>query len=289
MLLVLVRFAQRSRLLQFIVLGALLFALDRGRQRPDEHKAVDIDEGALQELRAAEAQKLGLARLPEQGRREVDARAIEDEILYKEALRLGLDKDDPIIRQRLVNKLLLLVEDMGGASRDPTRDELRAYFEATRERWKKPTTWRFVHVFAREAHALPSSDQLAASTALGEPFPYPREMTLTRDAIERLLGTPFAIATTALTTHAISDPVRSPFGWHRVKLIERIEGAPATFDEAEKSITVDFLLDRRERVVGTYLQQTCATYDVRISGAPVGNFVPSARRVAARTEGSAED
>jgi hypothetical protein len=299
MLFACVRFARRSRLFQFVLLGSLLFLLDR-RRRQDlpavaHNNVVDIDEAALKELRSAQAQKLGLAALPEQGRREVDARAIEDEILYKEALRLGLDKDDPIIRQRLVQKLLLLVEDMGGASRDPTRDELRAYFDSTstggRERWRRPTTWHFIHAFAREANALPSPDQLAAFSSapnLGEPFPYPRDMTLTRDAIERLLGSPFTSATTSLTTHGISDAVRSPFGWHRIKLLERIEGAPATFEEVEKSIAIDFLLDRRERVVGTYLQQTCAAYDVRISGTPVTNFVPT-RRVAARNEGSAED
>lgn len=295
MLFAFVRFMRRSRLFQFLVLGGLLFLVDRYRpQRAtgtdrDRDKVVDLDEGSLKELRAAQAQKMGVAALPEQGRREVDARAIEDEILYKEALRLGLDKDDPIIRQRLVQKLLLLVEDMGGASRDPSRDELRAYFNATRERWKKPTTWHFVHAFAHDERTLPSAEALAASSSVGEPFPYPRDMMLTRDAIERLLGSPFAAAATSLATSAmISEPVRSPFGWHRIKLIERIDGAPASFEEVEKSLTIDFLLERRERVVGTYLQQTCASYDVRISGTPVTNFVPT-RRVAARTEGSAED
>lgn len=287
---------QRSRLAQFVLIGTALYGVDAARARssssataPSKH--VEIDPAVLEELKASQAKKLGVPSLPEDGSREVEARAIEDEILYREALRLKLDQDDPIIRQRLVQKLLLLVEDMGGASRDPTRAELRAYYDLTRDRWRKPETWHFVHVFARSPDALPQSSAItSADTAarLGEAFAYPREMTLGRDGIERLFGASFAREATALAPGVASEPLRSPYGWHRVLVLEHVAGAPASFEEAEREITLDFMLDRRERVVGGYLVDTASTYDVNIGSTHIAHFVPT-RRVAARTEGSAED
>ncbi|MBS2018835.1 MAG: peptidyl-prolyl cis-trans isomerase [Deltaproteobacteria bacterium] len=279
---------RRNRLLQFVVLGGALFALEARRGEP---RVVRIDPAVLAELRAAQAKKLGVERLSSEGGREVDARAIEDEILYREALRLGLDKEDPIVRQRLVQKLLLLVEDMGGASRDPTREEIRAHYTSTADRWRRPTKWHFVHVFARRREDLPAAELLAGATAappLGEPFPYPREMTLTHDAAARLFGVELADGLTTLAVGAVGDPLPSSFGWHRVRVLSREEGALASFEEVEKRVLLDLLLARRERVVGTYLVDTARAYDVRIGDAPLVGFVPT-RRVAARTEGSAED
>jgi hypothetical protein len=161
----------RNRLLQFAVIGALLYALAaRGKKN-----VVDLDPAVLASLEEAQTRKLGLSALPEEGKREVGARAIEDEILYREAIRLGLDQDDPILKQRLVQKLLILVEDLGGASRDPTDEELRAHYERTRARWKKPARYSIVQVFAQAATALPDASALAGAIeppALGDPFPY---------------------------------------------------------------------------------------------------------------------
>lgn len=282
--------ARKSRLVHFAVLGGALYAL-AARSEAKERRVVELDPAVLGELRDAQAKKLGVETLSEDGRREIDGRAIEDELLYREALRLRLDRDDPIVRQRLVQKLLLLVEDLGGASRDPSREELRAYFEASRERWRRPSRYHFVHVFAARPEALPPAEAIAGAVTApraGEPFPYPRDVTSSRDEVARLFGAAFAESLVALSEGQVSEPLRSPLGWHRVRLIERVAGAPATFEEVEKDVHLDYLLTKREEVVGAYLTQTAASYDVRIGGAPLRGFVPT-RRVAARTEGSAED
>jgi len=142
----------RSRLVWFVVLGAAFwFVHPRSRSR-----VVDLDRAALEALHEAQAKRLGVAALGEGGDPDVDAGAIEDEILYREALRLGLDRDDPIVRQRLAQKLLLLVEDLGGASRDPSPDDVRAHCEATRERWRQPDRHHVVFAFARDRARLPA-------------------------------------------------------------------------------------------------------------------------------------
>jgi len=273
----------RSRLVWFVVLGGLFWGMETRKKS----RVVDLDPAALRALHEAQAKRLGVPALGEDGRREVDARAIEDEILYREALRLELDRDDPIVRQRLVQKLLLLVEDLGGASRDPSPEDLRAHYEATRERWRRPERHRFVFAFARDRAGLPASIGTTPPDA-GDPFPYPREMTATRDAGERLLGREAADAIASLPVLGTSEPVPSPFGWHRFRVLDRIDDGIAPLASVEKAVTLDFLLSRRERVVGAWLEKTAATYDVRVGGQAAARFVPT-RRTAERYESSAED
>jgi hypothetical protein len=272
------------RLVHFALIGGALFLLASRNER----RVVEMDPARLAELHAAQASKIGVARLPADGAREVDARAIEDEILYREALRMGLDRDDPIVKQRLVQKLLLLVEDLGGASRQPTNAELRGHWAAHPERWRRPDKLRFVHVFAARIENLPGAEIVAHAESppeAGEAFPYPRLATMTRDEAARVFGAPFADALAAGKT---DEPIRSSFGWHRVRILERIPSGPTPFADAKSDVTIDYLLERRENVVGAYLKSTVASYDVRIGERKLEGFVPT-RRIAARVEGSAED
>jgi hypothetical protein len=259
--------------------------------RAGDRRRVELPAATLAALENAEAARIQPAPLERARAREVETRAIEDEVLYREALRMSLDKDDPIVRQRLVQKLLLLVEDLGGASRAPTDDELRAYFERTREQWRRPPRVHFVHVFASTKSALPSLAALAPDAreapALGEAFPYARDVSATKPEIARLYGSEVADALER-QDGAWSEPVASSFGWHRVRVVERVAGAPAAFEEVKQELLLDFMLWRREKIVGGYLQRLAREYDIRVDGKPVRDFVPT-RRVALRSEPSAED
>jgi hypothetical protein len=276
----------RSRMLHFALIGGGIFLIAPGPKR-----RIDLSSRSLATLRAAEATRLGRAGLDEQRAREVDARTVEDELLYREALRLQLDRDDPIVRQRLIQKLLLRVEDLGGAARPPGEAERHAYFEAHRDQFRRPERIHFVQVFAARKEALPPLDALApdARTAppLGEALPYPREATATAAEITRTLGAALAGAL-AHAGSGWSEPVRSPLGWHRVRVVERLPGGPATYDEARRDFELDLLLARREQIVGGYLRKLAASYDLRIDGKPLRGYVPT-RRIAVRADPSAED
>jgi peptidyl-prolyl cis-trans isomerase C len=280
----------RQRLLHFVVLGGALFAI---APRVRSARSVEISSQALAQVHAAEARKLSVDKLDDGKIHEVDARLIEDEILYREALRLRLDEDDPIVRERLIQKLLLLVEDLGGASETPTDDALRAYFEANPSAYRQPDTVHFVHVFASTEQALPSIESLntrESALASGEAFAYPREQTLSHEQIARLFGDGFAASLRHLDAGAITGPVRSTFGWHRVRVLGRNPGRMLTFDEAKagSELLLDFTLARRERVVGAYLDRVAGEYDIRVAGSPLPAF-HATRRVAMRTDPSAED
>jgi hypothetical protein len=282
----LARAITRSRLAHFFVIGALIFAV-APRERGER---VDLRSSTLAALRAAEA-KREAAPLDPSRAHEVDARAIEDELLYREALRMSLDKGDPIVRQRLIERLLLLVEDMGGASRAPTEAELREHFDATHGDRRREDRIHFVHVFASRRDALPPHESLDPDArdapAAGEAFPYPRALTATHDEIARVYGNDVA-ARLEVQDRGWSAPVASPFGWHRLRIVDRTAGAALRFEDVKDEIELDFVLARRERIVGRYLSELVAKYDIRVDGDRLEGFVPT-HRVAIRSDPSGED
>src|SRR5262245_13059995 len=116
----------QARLVQFLVLGGVLFAL---APAPRSAQEIQLTDSQLQGMQAARIRQLGATAFSESDRVAVIARAIEDEVLYREALRLGLDRDDGVVRQRLIQKLLFLAEEMDGAGQPLDEAGLRACYE----------------------------------------------------------------------------------------------------------------------------------------------------------------
>ena len=284
----------RHRLVHFLLFGAVLYALV---PRPPAPEAVELPGAYLQALGAAQAARQGLTALPPAEQAEVRARALEDEVLYREALRLGLDRSDSLIRQHLIQKMLLLAEDLGGAGREPTEAELREYFERTRSRWTTPETFRVLHVFASRRETLEAlrpqvleRDATAPDTApaLGEPFAVSRDLTAPAARLVADFGPPFLPALQGLPLDTWSAPVPSRYGWHLVKVRRHEPERPATFEEARSALRLDCVIDRRQRVVGGFIERAFQRYHLSVDGVPVRSPRPTGR-LGLRSEPSAED
>jgi peptidyl-prolyl cis-trans isomerase C len=283
-----------NRLVQFLSLGGLLFLVTPSTEPPNH---VELSRRHIAALQAAQATRQGSGVLPDSQAAEVEARAIEDEVLYREALRLGLDQSDPLIRQHLIQKVLLLAEDLGGAGRDPTEQELRRYFEETRARWVMPGEVHLFHLFAAEPGKLTAlSPQLQAHEAtspreipaLGDVFPLSREVRGARHRIEAEYGPEFTQAVWSVAPGAWSEPVASKYGWHRVKVLSRTQTRPATFDDVRGELVLDFAIARRKRVVSQFVARTMDRYTLTLDGAPLAPPAPTGR-LGIRTESSGED
>lgn len=287
-----VRRAARERTVQFFVLGGLAFAL---APRKDD-ASIHVSRGLLETRRAAFAMKLGEPVLSAAERTEVDRRALEDEVLYREALRLGLDRDDAIVKQHLIQKMLLLAEDLAGASRPATDAELRAFFDRTRERRVHAARLEFVHVFARSAaraEALGTDIADAAGATdepppVGDAFPLPRRVSASRDAIVASYGESFAAALETLPLGVFSDPIASRYGYHLVRVTAREPARPSTFEESRDALRLELDVERRQRAVTTFLERAFARYRTDVDGVLV-SVAPSSKRTAARTAPSEED
>ena len=287
------RRALHSRALHFLVLGAAVFAFAPRRDDPSKVTLSSRDLGALH---AAQASRLGVtpSRLTASETAEIDARAIEDNVLYREALRLGLDRDDVVVRQHLVQKMLLLPKDLGGATRTPTEKDLRDYYEATRARWTRDANAHFIHVFASRHDAIVAlerdvSDAAVSPPRLGDAFPASRDVTSPQNGIAGVYGDSFANAVFAQDIGIWGEPVESKFGWHLVKVLSRDEGHPASFEEVRSELALEWQIAKRHEATAAFLARAFARYDVRVDGARIERLPNHTPRLARRLDPSAED
>jgi len=272
----------RSRLVQFVAIGGLIFAL---APRPASRRDIAIDAGTLAALEQAQAQRLGKPALDADEAREVRTRAVEDEILYREALRLGLDRDDNVVRQRLIQKVLFFAEDLAGASRAPSEDELRAFFQSTHTPWTRPAEVHLIHVYAgpagrdrlealRDEVVAAEARSPGAPPALGEAFPLPRDLTTTRDDLGASYGAEFADDVFALDPGVWSEPIRSRHGWHLVKVLGRTDEAPARYEDVKGRLPLAYLVARKKQAAASFLRQAATRYRITIDGQPLSAWTP---------------
>jgi hypothetical protein len=276
-------FLLRSRLLQFLFLGAVIFALAPKSEAPGR---ISLSGAYLRSLQAAEA-----ARAAGDGAQAVQRRAIEDEVLYREALRLGLEQQDPLVRAHLIQKMLLLAEDLGGATRTPTEAELQRFFTEHRERWEQPASWRFIHVFAARPETLERlrlDPAAAVPPDVGEPFPLSRDVRKTEPELLGTYGPELYQGLAAAGDGGWSAAVRSRYGWHRLKVLEHVGAHLPAFEEVRGRVSLDYAVERRRAAVQAFLSRALERYQVDVDGHPAPVFVPEGR-LGVRSEPSAED
>lgn len=278
-----------SRLFQFAVLGGLLFAV---APRPSSPRDIAIRSERLAALHAAEASRPRSRTLPAAKTGDVDQRALEDEILYREGVRLGLDKNDGIVRQRIVQKVLFLAEEVAGASRPIGEAELRAFFEKNQDRWAIPEHVHFTQIYQhrREALAAWAAGPRTGEPPPGEPSPVSAEIDADLSQIAAMLGSGFAeaLADVKAGPGPWIGPVPSAFGFHLVRVLERPPARPARLDEVSLGVVEACSLARRQEATAAFLEGAWARYRVTLDGAPILRFSAS-RRVAFRAASSEED
>src|SRR5262245_26268351 len=128
----------REPLVQFLGLGLLLFLayqMLHPTAAPPSGR-IEITPDDVRQIALAWMAQGRPAPTPDQMQALVDSR-VREEILYREAIALGLDKGDTIVRRRMVQKMTFLFEDVA-ALHEPTDDELRQWFGNRAERFTRP-------------------------------------------------------------------------------------------------------------------------------------------------------
>lgn len=262
-----------NSIILFLLGGALLYALTP-RDAQDTYIALDPEQLAARA--AAEAARLGVPLLSPEQEEEVRRRAIEDEILFREALRLGLDQGDSLIRQRLVQRMLFLAEDLAGAGQPATTEALKAFFQESLERWRQPSRTHFIHVYSSEpppsslgAKLRREHGSATAPPSLGDAYPLSREREATNAEVVAELGPEVARAMEDLPVGVWSKPLRSPHGWHLVRVLERWPAHDPSFEEVRRELELTYLVERKQKAVRAFLEKARSRYviDAKSPGA----------------------
>jgi len=170
-------------------------------------------------------------------------------------VRLGLDRDDVIVRRRLAQKMAFVSDDLAVVA-EPPEGELREYFNAHRETYTTPDLYALRHVYfnpdrhttldADAQRALQRLTRGANADEVGDPFMLPRELAdVSREDIVRDFGSSFADAVTGSTPGSWSGPVRSPFGVHLVKLESHTPSSAARFEDVRDTVRDAYLAQKQ--------------------------------------------
>ena len=203
---------------------------------------------------------------------------IDEELLAREALRLGLDKDDMIIRRRLAQKMAFASDDVAPVA-EPDETTLRAYYSRTAGRYASPARVAFQQVFFSGDRPHGGAQQ-AAIQALGlaeedkrdphgDPFLFP--LAYDDVALPDLLrdyGPAFVKTLETAPVGSWQGPVLSPYGWHLVRVSARRQGAAASFEAVRGQVHDAWLADHRAEANAAFLRDLRKRYRVVVAGVP---------------------
>ncbi len=273
-------------LVQFLLIGLALFLgytfLHRGQSvvEPSHQIALTLDDLRTMELSFQSQWQ----RQPtvEEFNSMVENR-IEEEILYREGLQMGLDKDDTIVKRRMAQKVQFLAEDVA-AAHQPSTAELKAWFAKNAEKFALPSRVTFRHLFfgfdKRGQHAQqdaaaalqklagqPQNSPLAARAADAFMFEdYYAERTAEQLAKE--FGPTFALGIFRLQPGAWAGPIESGYGWHLVFIDSIIPGRIPGFEEVEPDVRTAWLAAQKAQSWQEAYARMRARYTVLLPAAP---------------------
>ncbi|MBK6288500.1 MAG: peptidyl-prolyl cis-trans isomerase [Gammaproteobacteria bacterium] len=270
----------RDPLLHFLLLGGALFLLYFSlNDAPIESNpaSIVVDEARMRVI----AEQFGRVWMRQPTREEMQQLVedhVKEEILYREGVALGLDKDDLVIRRRLRQKLEFLYSDLSEVA--PASDaQMQAYLDLHQDRYRQPATISFSQVFirtddashdprARADHLLAilndpqaSHDELADA---GDTGLLPRQMANESLAgVTRLFGEKLAQQITAAPIARWSGPYVSDYGLHLVQVSEFQPGRVSTLAEVRASVERDLGAERSAEANNRFYQALRKRYDVR--------------------------
>jgi hypothetical protein len=268
----------REPVLHFILLGALLFAYFQwtGGSGPGSRRIV-VTPGLVQHFAAGFYRTWQRPATPAEIKGLIDDH-VKEEIATREAMAMGLDRDDAVIRRRLRQKLEFLTEDEA-TQEPPTEVELQAWLDAHPKSFARDPQVSFRQVYlstarggaAAEAKAakllarLRAAGPTADTRTLGDRTLLPAEEALTPlFDIARDFGEDFTVALDTLATNCWIGPVASPFGLHLVYIRERVPGFRPTLTEARPLVEREVSSERRKKKLDDQYQQLLRKYEVVI-------------------------
>jgi hypothetical protein len=254
--------ALRSRLLHFALLGGAMFAI---APRQDDPRTIRLGPDQVRAIWASDGNGRGQGGLSAEERQAALGRFLDDELLYREGLRLGLAEDDRIIRNRVIQKMTFYSENLAGASERAPDARLREYYQARPERWQSPPELRFEQLFVpralhaeggaalaervRAGLAADSTTNAAKLTKLGEEVgAYEAgEAWTSQPNLARDLGDDFANAMVELPVGVWSPVLISPLGWHVVRVRERHAGALRPFEDVRGEVALAYAFAAKQK------------------------------------------
>jgi peptidyl-prolyl cis-trans isomerase C len=264
-------------IIRFLLVGGVLFGIHGSAARNEgegSDRGIVVTQAVLQEL-IRERQRAGevvvdLERLV--------ADYVEEELLWREGKKLGLDNQDPIVRRRVIQKMLFLAEDSVGME-DPGDAELQRFFEAHASEFALPVRISLVHVFFSPQRRGDNAEQDARSalswleaaprpeeaTALGDPAIMGSRLSMRSEReLRAYFGDDFTSRMLTEPPGRWFGPVRSSRGVHVVRIEHREDGHLPRFADVRSAVHAAWMLAEQRSSRQKLLDDLRRAYSVEI-------------------------
>ena len=244
----------REPLLHFMIAGAGVFLLYAMLSGPSDDSDDEIIVSVAQVEHLVSIFLKTRQRLPTQEELAglVDNYIVE-ELLYREAIAIGLDRDDTIVRRRMRQKMDFLLDDL--ATVEPTDEELQQFLKEQPERFRRDARFSFDHFYMADgnaADAIPVLEQLRAGksieagNAMSSGLLPDRIDDSSETQISALLGGTFTQQLMQQEPGDWTGPIESPYGVHLVRIDRVVESVVPPLEEIRRDVRREWLVDRRE-------------------------------------------
>ena len=270
----------KEPLLHFLIIGAVIFVVFSIANK--EEAAVG---GNKIVVSSAETERLSDAWSKRMNRppTEIELQGlieafIKEEVYYREALALGLDQDDTIIRRRLMQKMEFLSNDLAELDQ-PDESALNKYFLENQEKYRLPAQISFTHIYfsidKRGARALEDSKRVLTELDVpraperGDSFMMEYDFVKeTPSEVARSFGSGFAEQLFTLETNTWQGPVASGYGFHLVRISEKIDARMPELASVIDKVRTDFMFEQRQKINKEIYEKFKARYEIVIEDVP---------------------
>jgi peptidyl-prolyl cis-trans isomerase C len=272
----------REPLVQFLLIGVLLFAVWRlfnpaAEVRGPANRIV-VTEDDLRQMALVWIAQGRPPPTPQQMQSLIETK-VREEVLYREALALGLDKDDTIVKRQLARKMEFLAEDVSKLE-EPKSDELRAWYEKNKARFALPARASFRHVYFspdRRGESVRADAERALGRLAGGPMDSPGAAAAgdrfmfqdyygdrSVDELAKAFGPRFARALVGVKPGAWAGPIESGYGWHVVFVESSTPERIPAYEEIEADVKAAWAEDHRSEVRSRMYEAMRAHYEVMV-------------------------
>lgn len=262
-------------LVHFLIAGALVFlafSLLRGQDR--ETREIVVSGQQVEQLAATFAKTWQRPATEPEIKALIDDH-VKEEIYVREALRLGLDENDTVIRRRLRQKMEFM-EQADAAGLTPTAAELEAFFQDHTSAFEVEPKLALEQVFidprkhaeGAETAALDVLNKLrgnASVTELGDPSMLPPAVALSAPGVvAAIFGPGFAEKAVSLPVGEWRGPVPSEYGLHLVRVTERVNGRLPALEDVREAVITKWRAAKQDELSRRRFEDLLNSYTVRI-------------------------
>ena len=280
----------REPLIQFLIIGACIYGAYALFGTPDEDtvdKTIVVDAGRIDGF-IGEWQRRWNRPPTQQELEGVINAFVRESILYRQAVAMGLDVDDPITRRRMAQKLEFLTKDIA-LLKEPADGELEAYFQENIALYRAPDLITFSQAFLdpdkREAATIQDAEKLLAQLqAAGEPDPQTlaagdRFMLqsyfseISELDIRRQFGSGFSESVMQLEPGKWHGPVLSGFGTHLVFVYSVHVPPPPVFEDVRQYVLANWQTRQQETFNADFFENLKGSYEIVVAEIPLDRLV----------------